>query len=292
MPIQGLQFNINSQAEVHRTFQATGSFIAYNPNDGVCYLALDRTASSLNFDHKLPSQSGGRFPGPINAYLSIYYQDQSGSGVGGQISIYGDPKPLEIPYFWSIGRAIQSQVTSLDINQGSQPPNPPVAVDRIWADNQGLIHHLHSNGVDTILVDPLQTGVVSTQMIAANATQQLLGSQSGQGFSTTTVSTWVATPLSATVTTSGGMLRMFYSLGGACSTAGNSFYTGLGWSGVVQVQLTLTKQALAAATANCAAEFYAALPAGTYTIGVWINQDAGSFQFNGPNYLYINEQKR
>jgi hypothetical protein len=52
-----------------------------------------------------------------------------------------------------------------DLTMGPEPALPPVGVDRLWADTSGLIHHLHSNGVDTILVDPLQTGVVTSGMI-------------------------------------------------------------------------------------------------------------------------------
>src|SRR5215471_16059556 len=118
MPIQGLKFNINSGTERHQSFQATGSFTAYNPNDGYALVALDRTATLLDFDHKLPSQSGGHFPGPINSYLSIYFVDQSGAGLAGQVIVYGSADVIQIPTFWSIGRAIQSQVTSVDVIQG------------------------------------------------------------------------------------------------------------------------------------------------------------------------------
>jgi hypothetical protein len=52
-----------------------------------------------------------------------------------------------------------------DLTQGPEPAFPPVGIDRLWADTQGLIHHLHSNGVDTILTDPLQVGVVTSGMI-------------------------------------------------------------------------------------------------------------------------------
>src|SRR5215472_10416301 len=114
MPIQGLKYNIPAGGEQHQVFQATGSFTAYNPNDGYALLALDRTATLLDFDHKLPSQSGGHFPGPINSYLSIRYVDQSGAGLAGQIMVYASPELTQIPYFWSIGRALLSQVTSVD----------------------------------------------------------------------------------------------------------------------------------------------------------------------------------
>jgi len=53
-----------------------------------------------------------------------------------------------------------------DLTQGPEPGFPPVGVDRLWADTSGLIHHLHSNGQDTILTDPLQTGVVLQAMLA------------------------------------------------------------------------------------------------------------------------------
>ena len=52
-----------------------------------------------------------------------------------------------------------------DLTEGPQPAFPPVGVDRIWADSSGRIHHLHSDGTDLILVDPAQTGVVTSGMI-------------------------------------------------------------------------------------------------------------------------------
>jgi len=153
MPIQGLKFNINTGTEGHQSFQATGSFTAYNPNDGYTLLALDRTATLLDYDHKLPSQSGGHFPGPINSYLSMYYVDQSGSGVSGQIIVYASPDTIQIPRFWSIGRAIQTQVTALDIQQGAQPGNPPALVTRLWSDSQGHLNLLHSDGTNYNVLD-------------------------------------------------------------------------------------------------------------------------------------------
>jgi hypothetical protein len=153
VPIQGLKFNINTGTEKHQSYQSTGSFMAYNPNDGYALIALDRAATLLDFDHKLPSQSGGHFPGPVNSYLSIYYMDQSGAGIQGQIIVYGTTDIIQVPRFWSIGRAIQTQVTSMDVIQGTQPPNPPATVDRIWADSNGTLHHLHSDGTDCQLID-------------------------------------------------------------------------------------------------------------------------------------------
>lgn len=153
MPIQGRRFHINSGQETHQNFQSTGSFVAFNPNDGIGLVSLDRTATLLDYDHKLPSQSGGQFPGPINSYLSIYYLDQSGSGAAGEISVYATPKPTDVPHFWSIGRALLSQVTSMDIIEGTQPGNPPAGTLRLWADSNGDMWLLDSSGNTYKVVD-------------------------------------------------------------------------------------------------------------------------------------------
>jgi len=153
MPIQGLKFNILTGQEAHLSFQSTGSFTAYNPNDGYTLIALDRTATLLDYDHKLPSQSGGHFPGPINSYLSMYFVDQSGAGLSGQIIVYASADILQIPQFWSIGRAIQSQVTSLDLIQGTIPPAPPANTTRMWSDASGHLHLEQSTGTDYTVLD-------------------------------------------------------------------------------------------------------------------------------------------
>lgn len=153
MPIQGLQFTIPSGQEGHQSYQATGSFIVYNPNDGVAYVATDRTATSLLWDYKVPSQSGGRFPGPINSYLSIYYTDQSGTNATGQVVVYASPEPVNIPHFWSIGRALLTQTNSMDIVQGAQPANPGAGISRLWSNTSGSLHILLPNGTDKVVLD-------------------------------------------------------------------------------------------------------------------------------------------
>jgi hypothetical protein len=40
-----------------------------------------------------------------------------------------------------------------DLTEGPQPALPPVSVDRLYADPQGNIHHIHSDGTDLILYD-------------------------------------------------------------------------------------------------------------------------------------------
>ena len=185
MPIQGLQFVIPTGTEKHQVFQATGSFVVYNPNDGVCFVALDRTADGIMWDHKVPSQSGGKFPGPVNSYLSIYYLDQSGGGQNGQVVIYPSVDLVDIPYFWSIGRALLTQATSLDIVEGSQPGNPGSGILRLWADGSDQLHGLNGGGTDEVFIStrtPLggsltgflpNPSVVEYYAIAANSPQTI-----------------------------------------------------------------------------------------------------------------------
>lgn len=153
MPIQGLNFVIPTNQERHQSYQATGSFIVYNPNDGVCFVATDRTANTVSWDYKIPSQSGGKFPGPINSYLSIYFQDQSGSASTGQVVVYASTDKMDIPHFWSIGRALLAAGSTLDINTGTLPTNPPANTVRLWADGNGDLHVLNSSGVDDTVLD-------------------------------------------------------------------------------------------------------------------------------------------
>ena len=47
-----------------------------------------------------------------------------------------------------------------DLTEGAQPANPGTGVDRLWADPNGNIHHLHSNGQDWELVDANNYGTV------------------------------------------------------------------------------------------------------------------------------------
>jgi len=153
MPQRGIQFHIVTNQSVQQVFQSTGSIRVLNPNDGVCYVALDRKATFTDWDHKLPSQSYGQLPGPLNNYISIFYLDQSGTGSAGDVVLYQSAEQIDIPVFLAIGRAIQSQVTTLDIIQGTQPGNPPAGVTRLWSDTNGNVYHLSSTGVNAEFLD-------------------------------------------------------------------------------------------------------------------------------------------
>jgi hypothetical protein len=92
----------------------------------------------------------------------MYFVDQSGAGLTGQIIVYASPDTLQIPQFWSIGRAIQSQVTSLDLIQGVQPPNPPANTTRLWSDASGHLHLAQSTGTDYTVLDTNNYGSIIT----------------------------------------------------------------------------------------------------------------------------------
>src|SRR5579859_2039453 len=133
------------------------SFVVYNPNDGVCYFKLNGAASTQagGYDWKLPGQSAGSFGGPWQS-LGIFFLDQSGAGRTGEINLFDADNEVQIPNIWAIGRSLQAQVTTLDITEGVQPPNPPVGVNRIWSDSNGKLYALLSDG--TLLGIPEQIG--------------------------------------------------------------------------------------------------------------------------------------
>jgi len=132
------------------------AFGLLNPNDGVCYLALNRQAglAPAAWDWKLPSQSYGLFPGPWDS-LGIYFLDQSGAGRQGELNLYDSDAKLEIPDIRSIGRALQAQATTLDVTEGIQPANPGAGIARLWADVTAHLHSLDSAGVDRTILDSL-----------------------------------------------------------------------------------------------------------------------------------------
>jgi hypothetical protein len=68
------------------------------------------------------------------------------------VSVYSDQLRTEVPAA-AIRQFTFVQAVS-DLTEGPQPALPPVGVDRLYADPQGNIHHLHSNGTDLTLIDP------------------------------------------------------------------------------------------------------------------------------------------
>lgn len=136
-----------TQYRVPTGYQAP-SVAILNPNDGVAYVARNRQAdanSTAGWDYKVPSQSYAYLPGPYQT-AGVYYLDQSGSGRSGEITVYDTYDKYAIPHFNAIGRAVLAAGTVMDITEGTQPQNPGIGVCRLWADNQGNLYHLHSDG--------------------------------------------------------------------------------------------------------------------------------------------------
>jgi hypothetical protein len=91
----------------------------------------------------------------------MYFQDQSGASSTGQVVVYASMDKLEIPQFWSIGRALLTAGSTLDINTGSQPQNPPANTVRLWADGNGDLHILSGSGSDNLVYDSSNIGAVT-----------------------------------------------------------------------------------------------------------------------------------
>lgn len=139
-----------------------------NPNDGIVFVSQNRDTTGTNtgqWDYKVPSQSYAALPGPWQS-VGMFYLDQSGSGAAGQVTIYPVNIILPYPDFHSIGRALQTIGTALDITESVQPANPGSGILRLWADTSDFLHGLNSAGVDATMIDTLTTlgGVLTGHM--------------------------------------------------------------------------------------------------------------------------------
>lgn len=127
-----------------------------NPNDGVAYISRNRPPTPPTttgaWDWKIPSQSYAMVPGPFMS-VGVWYTDQSGTNVDGQITVYPIVAATQYPLFQAIGRAVQAIGSSLDITQGTQPANPGAGNVRLWADGSGNLHILQPTGVDHTVLD-------------------------------------------------------------------------------------------------------------------------------------------
>lgn len=167
--------------------QEEQSFALLNPNDGVVYLALNRSIADIfpsSWDWKLPSQSYGLFPGPWES-IGVYYLDQSGAGLAGDFNLYDSDIRLTIPDIHSIGRALQTRSSALDIAEGVQPANPGAGIIRLWANGGGeFLNILRSDGTDARVLD---TGKFLTGAYAGFAIRHLLYATGGTQASAITV---------------------------------------------------------------------------------------------------------
>jgi hypothetical protein len=130
--------------------------------------------------------------------------------------------------------------------------------------------------------------------LPANSVQQLIGNVGSSTWSTTTVTAWVATALTTSVTTGGGMLRVEVCFIGYHSVAGGQWLTGLGWDGVVQVGMSQTTTPVANYGSTVSWVDYVTLPSGAHTVTVFAyNYTAGTLGIVAgvASTLFVTEQK-
>jgi len=131
--------------------------------------------------------------------------------------------------------------------------------------------------------------------LPAGTAQQAMGQYVGAPtFSISTVNTWTETPIKATITSTGALLRIEYSTCWKHSAANATCQLGLGFDGTVSIGLLETTQALATASIPYSGVYYTTLPAGSHTVAVWmINNSTGTLSIdNGINStIYVTEQR-
>ena len=139
-------------------------------------------------------------------------------------------------------------------------------------------------------------GTNGALVLPSGSTQKLLGTynQSLSGFSTTVVA-WTPTPITVSITTTGGLLRIEWS---TClyspTTANAGLIVGLGWDGAIQVGTHGGNLGAINQISSYSGVFYVSLSAGTHTVTVYVNQlQTGTLSiWNGMNsLLYVTEQK-
>jgi hypothetical protein len=163
-----IPYQVQVASTSHQQVFVPASFIAssmsvLNPNNGVAYVARNRDCLSQTtgaWDWKVPSQSYAWLPGPFQS-VGVYYLDQSGAALPGDISFYASETKLDMPMFQAIGRSQASVVTTLDIGQGTQPQPPAANNVRLWADGNGDLHILSSGGTDNLVYDSSNIGTVA-----------------------------------------------------------------------------------------------------------------------------------
>lgn len=142
----------------------------------------------------------------------------------------------------------------------------------------------------------LPAGSVGTAAIATGAVSQALGSYfATPGFTTTVINAWIVTPISVSITSSGGLLRIEASTPIYHSVAGAGFYLGWMMDGSNQNSLAYYISPAANCTVNFGMTWYAQPIAGIHTIALSVfNATAGTLSTNSAAYssIYVTEQKR
>lgn len=148
----------------------------------------------------------------------------------------------------------------------------------------------------TIATGDLADGSVTTPKIAANSAQQLLGQYAATpAFSTSSTGTWIATPISLTVTTTGGLLRVTVNTSMSHSAVGGAWTLGIGSDGPPGAALLIAMSAITNQLVPITPVIYSAVAAGTHTITLYVNlSTAGTLTLSNAitHTMYIVEQKR
>lgn len=150
--------------------------------------------------------------------------------------------------------------------------NSLTTVDALFNSVSG---HTHNGPHQGAAIEPA-VGSITSSMIAPNAVQQQLGQFfGGVTFSTTTVSTWLVTPASVVVTSSGNLLRIEVSTALAHSLPGGLFFTTIGIDGTPQANLSQSQAPGANYMVSIAYTYYTTLSPGSHTIALYVQSANG-----------------
>jgi hypothetical protein len=140
-------------------------------------------------------------------------------------------------------------------------------------------------------------GTIATADIAANAVQQFLGNYTANPtFSTTTTSSWLATPVTFSFTSGGGVIRVECLTNIGHSASGGRAYLGLAFDGGGTTPTAFfTASSAGAYLGFCLVQYSLSMGAGAHTCTLNVyNIDAGtlSLKSDTASLLYVTEQKR
>jgi hypothetical protein len=140
----------------------------------------------------------------------------------------------------------------------------------------------------------LPNGSITTPMIAANAVQQVLGSYSGSPSYTNAVGPWVETPMSVTVTTAGGPLRIEWSTSFFMSAAQVTVWWGWGLDGSVTIGTSMHTSVAANYNMAASGVYYWTAAAGAHRFALFTGSSGGTMtvQPGVTSSLWVTEQKR
>jgi hypothetical protein len=168
------------------------------------------------------------------------------------------------------------------INNAPAGANPIAWTTRLSIDSAGAM--------------TLTNGSITTPMLAAGAAQQSIGSYIGlPSFSMAPTGGWVLVPgVTCSFTTTGGMLRVEYTLPIIVANAGALIGMAVGFDGAAAYGLQSTTSPSANSGITFGGTLYNQLAAGTHTASLWLLWSVGAITPAVSIYatLDVSEQKR